>query len=62
VAEQMRSELKLSIDVSRAADERLMRYQVSNAGDHVVFDTRLADHGRRLQAIEHRPVDEPPDS
>ncbi|MGH8638061.1 MAG: hypothetical protein ACREUZ_13080 [Burkholderiales bacterium] len=62
VAEQMRGERNLSIDVSKTTDERLMRYQVSNAGDHVIFETRLADHERRLRAIEHRESDETPDS
>ena len=42
----------LSLDSSKAADEKLVRVSASNAADHVAFKRRLEDHEQRLSKLE----------
>ena len=48
----MKAERNLSLDSSKATDEKLVRVSASNAADHVAFERRLEDHERRLSKLE----------
>src|SRR5688500_1926857 len=54
VAEQMKAERNLSLDSSRATDEKLVKVSASNAADHVAFESRLEDHEQRLSKLENQ--------
>jgi hypothetical protein len=43
VAEQMKYERNLAIDMATATSERLARLTATNAAEHVSFDTRLTE-------------------
>ena len=52
VVEKIVSERNLVLDRSMATAEQLVGLIASNSADHVRFDRRLDDHGRRLEKIE----------
>jgi hypothetical protein len=52
VAEQMTSERNLSLDSSKATDEKIVNVSASNAAYHVAFESRLEDHEQRLSKLE----------
>jgi len=49
VAEQMKSERNLSIDMATSTREQLLRLTATNASDHVSFDARLTELEKRSQ-------------
>lgn len=59
VAEKMVSERNLALDRSMATAQQLAGLTATNAGDHVSFEHRLADHDRRLDELEK--IERPPD-
>lgn len=54
VAEHMKAERNLGLDVSLAAKAEVASLQQSNTADHVLFEKVLADHEARLSQLEKK--------